>query len=434
MRIWMILAILAMAFAAPPLESQSGFSKVLPQSGPPDAMIQTSDGGYLFSSSVFFGSMDNRAWLIKMDAAGEIQWKKIFDSPHTLFDSIGSIYETRDGYIVVGSSSEIVKLDASGNVQWKRELKDSSGQHPHISAILQSPDETYLLAGAYDSSTFGNDILAARLDSSGNILWIKTYGGTGSDIGSSLAPGCDGGAFVLGYTDSFGAGQEDLLMLKINADGDLEWNKVMGRAGREFPISVVTSQDCGCFVLAQISIPGAPPYRSKPLVMKLNSAGDVVAKRTFGGPQFLNIIGHSILNDRGCVVVSDALMNQRGGDKALVLKLSPALNLNWSRLYRTPFGGYASTIAKAPGNGYLVGGHLLSNRITGAILTHLDPAGRNQACNVFRAEPITLSTPAFATQSASITVQTPALTSSNLTIKTTNKALPVSNCPFDSTD
>ena len=94
----------------------------------------------------------------------------------------------------------------------------------------------------------------------GNLLWNKTYGGSNIDIAFSLVRTFDGGFALAGYTHSFGAGKADFLLVKTDADGNIEWNQSHGGAGYDYLNSMVETSDGGYALTGYTSSFGAGMY------------------------------------------------------------------------------------------------------------------------------------------------------------------------------
>lgn len=84
------------------------------------------------------------------------------------------------------------------------------------------------------------DIQVTRKDPLGEILWQKTYGGTSYDKASGITPTSDGGFLILGSTSSFGKGNYDILLIKIDATGEEIWKKTYGEFFNEYGLNITS--------------------------------------------------------------------------------------------------------------------------------------------------------------------------------------------------
>ncbi|RME64713.1 MAG: hypothetical protein D6778_07465, partial [Nitrospirae bacterium] len=98
-------------------------------------------------------------------------------------------------------------------------------------SVQETSDGGYIVAGWTQSFGAGyGDFLVLKLDADGNVQWQKTYGGADDDGASSIQQTSDGGYVVAGYTASFGAGGYDVWVIKLDANGNVQWQKIYGGA------------------------------------------------------------------------------------------------------------------------------------------------------------------------------------------------------------
>ena len=109
-----------------------------------------------------------------------------------------------------------MKLDSSGNVTWQKTYGGSG--EDYANSIQQTSDGGYIVAGqTYSFRASGFDAWVLKLDSSGNITWQKTSGGSSWDTANSVKQTSDGGYIVAGFTDSFGSVWYDIWVLKLDS-------------------------------------------------------------------------------------------------------------------------------------------------------------------------------------------------------------------------
>jgi hypothetical protein len=125
-----------------------------------------------------------------------------------------------EGFGAGGPDFYVVKLDSSGNVLWTKTIGGSLTDEAW--SIIQSSDGGYVVAGVTESFGAGDwDIYLVKLDSSGNVLWTKTIGGSNDDAAISIIQSSDGGYVVAGWTESFGAGYLNIYVVKMDANGNV---------------------------------------------------------------------------------------------------------------------------------------------------------------------------------------------------------------------
>ena len=148
-------------------------------------------------------------------------------------------------------------------------------------AVHQTSDSGYILVAETLSFGAGQyDIYLVKTDERGNILWSKTYGGGSSDYGYSVTQTTDGGYIVAGYTNSFGAGLSDVLLVKTDANGDISWAKTYGGSSSDYGYSVIQTSDGGYIVAGYTESYG---LAGDVYLVKTDSNGNHQWSRTFGG-------------------------------------------------------------------------------------------------------------------------------------------------------
>ncbi len=218
---------------------------------------QTTDGGYLVAGSTFsFGAGSADAWLIKTDSSGNQQWTKTLGG----LSSDGAYYlqlTTDGGYILTGWTMSygpgsllnawLLKTDNLGNEQWNKAFGGTGSDKAYC--VQQTTDDGYILTGETDS--FGAGLIDAWLiktDSSGNEQWSKTFGGSGRDYGYSVQQTLLDNYIIVGYTLSYGAGNEDVWLIKTDSSGNKIWDETYGGASSDEGFSIQQTTDGGYII------------------------------------------------------------------------------------------------------------------------------------------------------------------------------------------
>ena len=209
---------------------------------------QTIDNGYiLVGKTASYGSGKDDVYLIKTDSYGNEVWNKTFGNE---YENRGySVQQIKNGdYIIVGytkfvgekySYLYLLKTDNLGNEKWNKTFsKASSGQYINL-----TNDNGYIITGGV-----AGDVYLIKTDGSGNEIWNNTFGGSLGDYGNSVHQTTDGGYIITGTTSSFGAGLEDIWLIKTNSNGNEKWNKTFGGLEKDWGISVQQTIDSGYII------------------------------------------------------------------------------------------------------------------------------------------------------------------------------------------
>jgi uncharacterized delta-60 repeat protein len=243
-----------------------------------NSIIQSSDGGYVVVGQT--NSFGENIFVVKLDSSGNVLWSKTISGSY--YDFVRSIIQSSDGgYVVVGRTLRagrydmyIVKLDSYGDVVWTKTI-GGDDDHDEAYSIIQSSDGGYVVAGYTESfGAGGSDFYVVKLDSSGNVQWTKTIGGSEKEVATSIIQSSDGGYVVAGFTESFGAGYFDIYVVKLDSSGNVQWTKtIIGRSSDDFPWSIIQSSDGGYVVAGHTYSLGAGGWDF--YVVKMDANGNV---------------------------------------------------------------------------------------------------------------------------------------------------------------
>jgi hypothetical protein len=219
------------------------------------SLQQTSDGGYIVAAHTSsFGAGQHDVYLIKTDVNGDTVWTRTYGGSGG--DYLRSVQQTLDeGYISVsetfsfgagGADIYLVKVDQIGNLLWAKTYGGSSSDYGY--SVRQTTDSGYIIGGYTASFGAGQfDMYLVKTDADGAVLWAKTYGGALSDFGYSVEETNDGGYIIAGFTQSFGVGG-DVYLVRTDSSGVLLWSKNYGGASSDYGWSVQQTNDGGFVV------------------------------------------------------------------------------------------------------------------------------------------------------------------------------------------
>jgi hypothetical protein len=327
---------------------------------------QTSDGGYILAGhtkSYGAGSWD--AWLVKTDSCGNELWDKTFGG--TDEDLAWSVQQSSDsGYILAGRTESygagsydawLVKADSRGNEQWNKTFGGTDWDE--ACSYQQSSDGGYILAGHTKSYGAGSwDAWLVKVDSHGNEQWDKTFGGTDFDMSWSVQQTSDGGYILAGYTCSYGAGSSDFWLVKIDSDGNEQWNKTFGGTDMDVAWPVKQTSDGG-YILAGYTCSYGAGSEDFWLV-KTDSDGNEQWDKTSGGPDFDRSYSAQQTTDGGYILAGFTGSYGAGSYDAWLVKTDSDGNEQWDKTFGGTYHDLARSVQQTTDGGYILAGNTYS--------------------------------------------------------------------------
>lgn len=253
-------------------------------------MLALDDGGFLLTGATGSAGPGNENLLVmRTNAVGEVLWSNTFGGALNEVGVRARVHPA-GGFAVLGYTDNswgdlrglyLLRLDDNGALLWSRTIGSVGNDDAGDMHVL--PDGGYLLTG--NSGTFGSRrMLVARLDASGDLLWAQQPGGAGFDAGFGLALAADGGFIAVGTTEGLGPGQRDLLVIRFNAAGDQQWVRTYGGSGSEQAFSVLPADGGGWVIGGSTTTFGSGGQNM--LVLRIDDLGAVQWAKAYGGPRF----------------------------------------------------------------------------------------------------------------------------------------------------
>jgi uncharacterized delta-60 repeat protein len=327
---------------------------------------QTTDGGYVVAGHTLSkGAGEADFWVIKLDPNGDIIWDKTYGGGSV--DWAFSIQQTTDGgYVVAGDTSSkgagkfdfwVIKLDPNGDIIWDKRYGGSS--HDQAFSIQQTTDGGYVVAGHTESKGAGEyDFWVIKLKANGDIIWDKRYGGSSHDQARSIQQTTDGGYVVAGHTLSKGAGDGDFWVIKLDPNGDIIWDKTYGGSSEDGAFSIQQTTDGGYVAAGFTESKGAGEHDLR--VIKLKANGDIIWDKTYGGSSEDLAFSIQQTTDGGYVVAGYPESKGAGGFDFWVIKLDPNGDIIWDKTYGGSSHDQAFSIQQTTDGGYIVAGYTKS--------------------------------------------------------------------------
>jgi len=315
----------------------------------------TADGNYIFSTgSKSFGTGNNEGWIVKVNQTGEIIWQQILAGTTT--EPIGKcsdIINTLDGGYIAICKNTFVKLDSSGIIEWEKTYWEDSG----LFSINLTSDGGYISAGFIDLAS--RDVRLIKLDANGNKVWEKAYGGSGfEDCVAGIVELSNGDYIFTAWSTSYGAGRDDFWVVRIDKNGNMVWDKTFGGTGMEDPEAMIRTSDNYLIITGFTTSYGSGGVDV--WVLKLDTNGNLIWSKTFGGVGNERAHWSGGLKEipgEGYVIVGETNSYGDGDKDIYILKIDPDGNLIWQKTYGGSFEDCARSVDLTPDGGLIVAGY-----------------------------------------------------------------------------
>jgi hypothetical protein len=228
----------------------------------------------------------------------------------------------------------------------------------YLYGAVETADGGHMLIGSTCSYGAGySDFWLVKVDAHGNMIWNKTYGGPYTDVGCSMLATSDGNYLLFGYTAiSNATGMEECTdgwIIKVDADGNRLWDKTYGLpADADYPLGGRPTADGG-YVVAGATYPNTATTEVAWL-FKIDAEGNEQWSKTYGNTGtdcFWGMVGAS---DGGYTLTGQTVVD--GSDEVWLLKVDENGNMLWSKTYGGSGSELGFCIINAPDGGYMVSG------------------------------------------------------------------------------
>ena len=362
MKFKIILLALVLLFSFCGMNAQNNWDKVFPNDflgfSVGMKVKPTADGGYIAAGEIDLatGAVRHYIRLIKTDAAGNLEWEHVFDS---LDVTIGQVYfldVLPNNEFIVGGMEDgmplLMKMSTGGDVIWKKTYPTNN--YGFVKSGTTSLDGGFLLVG-YAQEDFGiaTTILLIKMDDDGNLEWEKEINYQDYAIANSVEVTMDGGYILAVERDNH------IMLLKMDSEGNVLWERLYQFSSLDYAQAIKPTPDGGFIVGG--SMQGI--NSSVPFVFKTDSLGNGEWSKTLLGDAAILVTDLVLTTDGGYAVVGSVNGFFLANPEGFFLKLDALGNTEWSENYAneeqkitalstTPDGGYILT-------GYTVDGLLL---------------------------------------------------------------------------
>ena len=397
----------------------------------PFDMVKTTDGGYVVAGmATSSGNTNHDALLMKFDSRGNLLWSKTYgggqeDYFYTLSATTGGGIIAAGSFNATGSTgfetysgeAWLVKLDGSGNIEWQKKYTDNANPG-RVHDVIQTTDGGYGLIGDFPFTPGPADMMIIKTNSTGVIQWQKKVGVESTDDGLSIVEDGNGGAGLIVTGNNYSATNYDGVIVKLDlANGNVLWSKSYDLDSRTNRFTNITKVNDG-FVISAVTHDGWFRDNAVHVLIKTDFNGNIVLAKEVRAPGCGD--GHlTVLNDGGYFFVEGEDAGSQNTDVHMI-RTDANGNVLWSKKY--PRAGL-QWIQKIITDGYYVVGVGYNNTggLNDAFLIKTHISGRQSNCTSVD-ETATTRTPVVTNMGSPFTVNASLSLS---TVNTSSSPVPV---------
>jgi len=287
---------------------------------------------------------------------GDIVWNKLFGGED--YDEANAVVKTETGEFIVAGYTQSYGLGRWGNAYLF--MADSDGDSVWtrnfgwdgidvFADLIMSSDGKFVATGLTDTPNDFENIYLVKVDTDGNLIWEKNFGGPQKDVALSLTNADDGSLVITGVTKSFSVGDEDLFIFKTTVDGDSLWYKTYGTTGNDGGYGITRTSDGGYIITGR--------YNWSDLwLLKVDALGDTIWTKVIGGTNYDEGISVIETEDKGFIISGSTSSYGAGELDVYVVKTDSLGNFEWQKTYGGTGYDEGRRILKRD-NGYFVMGN-----------------------------------------------------------------------------
>ncbi len=285
-----------------------------------------------------------------------VEWTRVYEN---YFSGYTVVITSNGGYAIAGGTPSSVKnkpflliTNSSGDSVWA--IVSEGNEEGCGRDVRQTIDGGYIMVGTCKSASKEDEsIYCIRTNSVGNIIWEKTYSGDKNAYGSSVELTDDNGFIIAGATSSFGIGQENLYLVKIDENGEKLWERTYGEEFRSEAKDIRRSSG-GNFIITGWIV---ETFKYSVYLLKIDNEGSCIWAKKYGSEEFGGIGGWSVreTSEGGYVIIGDA------GERSYIIKTDSYGDTTWIKEVGSDEAKIRClSIEQTTDGGYIISGALSS--------------------------------------------------------------------------
>jgi hypothetical protein len=252
----------------------------------------------------------------------------------------------------------------NSGVIWEKIIGKSNDESAEC--IIETTGGDFILAADTWSSENRSDILLVKISGEGRIIWEKNLGGTDIDRVHRIVLTGDNGYIIIGETRSYGAGGEDVWLVKTDSNGDIQWSKTFGGPHNETGEDIEITPDGGYIIASKTWTKDNEILEA--WVIKTDFEGNKLWSKTYQADKgrWCKAKDIALTTDNGYVLVGDAWSSESGTpesyERIWIRKLNSEGSEDWYREYHSSeYGDTAIGVQQVSDNGYIIAGNIEDN-------------------------------------------------------------------------
>ena len=330
------------------------------------SIIALKDGALIVGHTESFGAKGDDAYVIKVDTFGNKVFDMVFGGKQD--DVLKDAVAIKDGFIVTGTSRSfgksgkesmyIARLSHSGKLKWKHGYSWDDDYYYRGNSIIKTSEKNFIIAGNKEHKrTFSapSDAFLNYIDNNGITKTTKAYGGDDKESINSIISTKNGFVFA-GFTDTWGAGGEDMYVIKTNKSGDTLWHSAFGFKEDEVAHQIIATRDGGFILVGTTE--SFVDFQKDIFVVKINYKGKKEWIKHYGTQEDEEGFGIVEVND-GYLIAGYTEYTTNYKSNVELLKIDRDGNVMFTRQYGGERDDKAFAIAKLS-DGFLITGYTSS--------------------------------------------------------------------------
>ena len=254
--------------------------------------IQLNNGDFILVGwSTSFGNGSDDLLVTKIDNFGNISWTKTYGGSND--DSGFSALETSDGNIIIAGHTKsfgagsldvfVIKLDLDGNEIWSNAYGTSGNDWFNGNGLIEDSAGNYVLAASWwrGNGSFPHDGAFIKLDSNGNIVLLKGYGGNNNEGLNGYLRESSNGFQNIGITWSWNGANHEIWMSDLTFSGDMNWSKTFGLSGENIRIGQVQYTDDENYLISGYEFTEHTNAIGKSMLIKVSKSGNIIWSKSY---------------------------------------------------------------------------------------------------------------------------------------------------------